>query len=270
MNEKNDAAAVICAVCGFSDTGRYCSNCGNPLSDQAQTAPRVFLLLIQKLVIHDWVAYFRTVYFVLVRPTWFFRGTFLEQGFNPTNGIATYPNFFAHNIIFIGVLQSIMLWQLYGLPLGTEYAGYSVLGLIQDVLWNLSEIAWFFVTAGLLHLYFKLQSRKEASVSRLDIKKTYIGIIYAQSLLIFVMPFQSLLSLAKFGDDYGVFDNEPLLFLAGGLAFVAHWIYVLHTVPVSFHFAHELSLGHCRGISAGFHLIMQQVSRVVVRIAVAT
>lgn len=264
---KMENEDIVCGICGFNDNGKYCSNCGSPLLGSDASALEVPKQILYKVLIQDWVEYFRTVFFVTTRPTWFFQGLYEDSGFIHSKKIATYPSFFGHNIVFISVLQSLVFWAIYGATLDDNYGFPSFSSFFEDALWSLLEITLFFLSAAMLHAYVLGRTKKGNPDKKYDIKRSMVGVIYCQGILIFTVPFQLLLGMALGGEDY-LFDeiSNPLIVTTIALSVAMSFIYKLHTVPVCFHFAYGIKLGEARIASFGFHQAISQVQKLILRL----
>lgn len=68
-----------CGNCGFSDTGRYCSRCGEPLHGTRDTVLQILWSDLVEGPVHNFFALAKTTWLMLVRPRRFFDGVLRRQ-----------------------------------------------------------------------------------------------------------------------------------------------------------------------------------------------
>ena len=257
---------IQCGICGHKDSGNYCSNCGSPLMEDSASSLEILKQLVFKIVIQNWINYFRTLYFVVVRPSWFFSNYFSNPSFISTNRVSPYPNFFAHNFIFTNVVYAFMHMLFIREVLPVEILNALGLGdfrpyaLFEETLYNLLDVVLFFLGSLALHAYFALGLRRKENGRRIAVSRSIVGTVYCQAVLVFTMPYQAINLLVALDviTEFGAI-NAPWTILSVASGIVFSLVYTLHIIPVCFNAAHGIRLAEARAFSFGFNSFLSQI-----------
>ena len=270
-----DSHEVRCGICGHIDSGNYCSVCGNPLVEDAAGSLEILWQLIKNLIVRDWVKYFRTLHYVVLKPSWFFSNYFNNPYFVHSYGISTYPNFLVHHLIFTNLLAAFLhilyIRDLFPLELldAMGLRAYEPFLMIEDLVFNILDFTLFLAASMMIHIWWGVGLRRKKESRRLSLGRTIIGSIYCQGLLVFVVPYRiiSLYIVQDNVEEYGLLDS-PWTMLSAGIGLCFLLTYVLHTIPVCFNAAHGVGLKETRVVSLFYSgllsLFVTQVLRLVI------
>jgi hypothetical protein len=245
-SEQVEKKIITCQVCGLNDTGKFCSNCGSPLTEKKEAISPLIEAIKIKLI-DVWPNYFRTVYATLVNPSKFFAGAFSSQNkrFHFENKTLSPVTFFIQNITFLALLTLITEYLL-----RSKYFDIHDFFSLEEIYNSLLDFAYnflyIFIPNTIILTYIKRNLKSLFKFRRYDLNE--IGQInsrniinaffYGGSIEILLTPINVLILSALLG-EYEINDNF-LYFILMPLSTAAKMLHSFITLPKALQYSCQI------------------------------